>query len=222
MEDTLKKRKDGLFYPPHAQPLKGDEGFIYSTWKFLRNPIEGFGPLAYSQPIVSVPNFGKKLHVITDPEGMMQGLALEAKKFTKTAIDARILGPATKEGLLSVHGDQWKRQRRAVAPMFAKRHMSDLAPIITEVLNGFKVKLDDKPELDLSLAKAAKGTFIYDLIYTPRMTKLLKAAKRKKLPHLGGLDMLIAQARPSFRLFYGQTPPEELDPTNILLKALEQ
>jgi len=149
-----KTQQDGYFYPPHAQPLKGDEGFIYATWKFLRNPIEGFGPLAYSQPIVSVPNFGKKLHVITDPEGMMQVLALEAKKFTKTAIDARILGPATKEGLLSVHGDQWKRQRRAVAPMFAKRHMADLAPLITEVLKVFKAKLDAQPELDLNAAMA--------------------------------------------------------------------
>jgi len=139
MAATKPKTQEGLFYPPHAQPLKGDEGFIYSTWKFLRNPIEGFGPMAYNQPIVSVPNFGKKLHVITDPEGMMQVLALEAKKFTKTA------SPATKEGLLSVHGDQWKRQRRAVAPMFAKRHMSDLAPIITEVLKGFKAKLDKEP-----------------------------------------------------------------------------
>lgn len=110
--------------------------------------------MAYNQPIVSVPNFGKKLHVITDPEGMMQVLAQEAKKFTKTAIDARILGPATKEGLLSVHGDQWKRQRRAVAPMFAKRHMTDLAPIITEVLNGFKTKLDASPDLDLNAGMA--------------------------------------------------------------------
>ena len=110
--------------------------------------------MAYNQPIVSVPNFGKKLHVITDPEGMMQVLAQEAKKFTKTAIDARILGPATKEGLLSVHGDQWKRQRRAVAPMFAKRHMSDLAPMITEVLNGFKAKLDASPDLDLNAGMA--------------------------------------------------------------------
>lgn len=154
MATPSSKQKDKFFYPPHAQPLKGDEGFIYSTWKFLRNPIEGFGPMAYSQPIVSVPNFGKKLHVITDPEGMMQVLALEAKKFTKTAIDARILGPATKEGLLSVHGDQWKRQRRAVAPMFAKRHMADLAPMITEVLNTFKLKLDAGPELDLSAGMA--------------------------------------------------------------------
>ncbi len=154
MVDTLETRKDDYFYPPHAQPLKGDEGFIYSTWKFLRNPIEGFGPMAYSQPIVSVPNFGKKLHVITDPEGMMQVLALEAKKFTKTAIDARILGPATKEGLLSVHGEQWRRQRRAVAPMFAKRHMAELAPMITEVLNEFSAKLDKEPVLDLNSAMA--------------------------------------------------------------------
>ena len=154
MPSKVQTGKDGYFYPPHAQPLKGDEGFIYSTWKFLRNPIDGFGPMAYNQPIVSVPNFGKKLHVITDPEGMMQVLAQEAKKFTKTAIDARILGPATKEGLLSVHGDQWKRQRRAVAPMFAKRHMSDLAPLITEVLSGFKAKLDNAPELDLNAGMA--------------------------------------------------------------------
>ena len=144
----------GYFYPPHAEPLKGDEGFIYATWKFLRNPIEGFGPMAYNQPIVSIPNFGKKLHVITDPEGMMQVLALEAKKFTKTAIDARILGPATKEGLLSVHGEQWKRQRRAVAPMFAKRHMADLAPMITQVINQFATKLESAPETELNSAMA--------------------------------------------------------------------
>ena len=84
----------------------------------------------------------------------MQVLAQEAKKFTKTAIDARILGPATKEGLLSVHGDQWKRQRRAVAPMFAKRHMADLAPMITDVLNAFKTKLDREPSLDLNAGMA--------------------------------------------------------------------
>jgi cytochrome P450 len=144
----------GYFYPPHAQPLKGDEGFIYATWKFLRNPVEGFGPLAYSQPIVSVPNFGKKLHVITDPEGMMQVLAHEAKKFTKTAIDARILGPATKEGLLSVHGEQWKRQRKAVAPMFRKRHMEDLAPLIAETLDTFCAGLDAEPDIELNSAMA--------------------------------------------------------------------
>jgi len=144
----------GRFIPPHAKPLTGKEGFIKATWIFLRNPVEGFGPLAYSQPIVSVPNFGKKLHVITDPEGMMAVLAKESDKFTKTAIDARILGPATKEGLLSVHGEQWKRQRKTVAPLFRKRHMEDLAPLITDVLRDFRASLGQKPDIELNAAMA--------------------------------------------------------------------
>ena len=144
----------GRFIPPHAKPLTGEEGFVKATWKFLRNPIEGFGPMAYNQPIVSVPNFGKKLHVISDPEGMMAVLAKESDKFTKTAIDARILGPATKEGLLSVHGEQWKRQRKSVAPLFRKRHMEDLAPLITEVLHDFCAKVNENPEVELNAAMA--------------------------------------------------------------------
>lgn len=153
---TLSARynEKGRFIPPHAKPLTGKEGFVEATWKFLRNPVEGFGPLAYSQPIVSVPNFGKKLHVITDPEGMMAVLQTESYKFTKTAIDARILGPATKEGLLSVHGEQWKRQRKSVAPMFRKRHMEDLAPLITEVLHNFCAGLNKKPDVELNAAMA--------------------------------------------------------------------
>ena len=120
----------------------------------MRNPIEGFGPLAYSQPIVSVKTMGVQMHVIADPEGMQQVLTKHAKKFTKSPIDARILGPATKEGLLSVHGEQWRRQRRAVAPMFAHRHMSDLAPLITEAINEFKKKIDRNPDVELNVSMA--------------------------------------------------------------------
>jgi len=97
---------------------------------------------------------GVQMHVITGPEGMNAVLNRHANKFTKTAIDARILGPATKEGLLSVHGEQWRRQRRAVAPMFRHRHMSDLAPLITDVLRAFKAKLDVSPHTELNLAMA--------------------------------------------------------------------
>ncbi len=154
MIDNIKTPELGYFYPPHAKPLTGNEGFVRATWIFLRNPIEGFGPMAYNQPIVSVPSFGKKLHVITDPEGMMQVLAVQASKFTKSAIDARIMGPATKKGLLSVHGEQWKRQRKSVAPMFAKRHMADLAPLIADVMRDFKEQLDAKPDIELGAAMA--------------------------------------------------------------------
>jgi len=154
MKNPTVTHQEGYFYPPHAAPLKGTENFFYATWKFMRNPIEGFGPLAYSQPIVSIKTMGVQMHVVADPEGMNQVLTKHAKNFTKSPIDARILGPATKEGLLSVHGQQWRRQRRAVAPMFAHRHMSDLAPLITEIIRGFKDKIDREPDVELNVAMA--------------------------------------------------------------------
>ena len=143
-----------LFQPPHAPPLTGKESVVEATWKFIRNPVEGFGPLTYTQPIVTARTMGQVLHVISDPEGMNEVLVRQASKFTKTAIDARILGPATKEGLLSVHGEQWKRQRKAVAPIFRKRHMADLAPLITEVIEDFSRRLDARPRINLSDAMA--------------------------------------------------------------------
>ena len=143
-----------LFEPPHAPPLTGKESFLVSTWKFLKNPLEGFGPLAYRQPIVSLPTFGYKTHVICDPEGMNQILAVEADKFSKSPIDTRILGAATKQGLLSVDGEQWKRQRRGVAPIFRPRHMAELSPMITEVIDAFKDRIGDEASHELNAVMA--------------------------------------------------------------------
>lgn len=155
MNDTpTPSQARALFQPPHAKPLTGQESFVEATWKFIRNPVEGFGPLTYRQPIVTAKTMGQTLHIISDPVGMTDVLVRHADKFTKTAIDARILGPATKEGLLSVHGEQWKRQRKSVAPMFRKRHMADLAPLMTEVIAGFTERLGHRPNLDLSTAMA--------------------------------------------------------------------
>lgn len=88
------------------------------------------------------------------------------------------------------------------------------------IINASAGGMTGKPRLDLKLKEAPSDTFVYDLIYTPRKTKLLKQAKKYGLSHIGGLDMLIEQARPSFHLFYGQKPPEILDPTQVLLEAL--
>ena len=145
------------FVPPHAEPLTGEESFFRATVTFLRNPLEGFGPLAWNQPIVTIPSIAgitRVTHVVSDPEGMDTILASESKHFTKAPIDHRILSPATREGLLSVHGEQWKRQRKAVAPIFRPRHVADLAPLVTEVLHGFAEKIGDGAEVELNAAMA--------------------------------------------------------------------
>jgi cytochrome P450 len=151
---ALQNWAGGKFYPPHAKPLKGTENVFYATWKFMRNPVEGFGPLAYTQPIVSVKSLGVQMHVISDPAGMAQVLTQHAAAFKKSPLDQRIMGSATREGLLSVHDEQWRRQRRAVAPMFKHRHMADLAPDVNSVISAFSDSLGSGGEIELSAAMA--------------------------------------------------------------------
>jgi len=88
------------------------------------------------------------------------------------------------------------------------------------IINATTAGMTGKPQLELDISQAEPGTFVYDLIYTPRQTKLLRNAKAAGCKTLGGLEMLIAQARPSFKLFYGTNPPSEPDPSELLFKAL--
>lgn len=88
------------------------------------------------------------------------------------------------------------------------------------IINATSAGMAGKPALDIDLTGARKDALIYDLVYTPLETPLIAQAKSLSLRHLGGLEMLIEQARPSFKLFYGRTPPEELDPAPLLLEAL--
>jgi len=90
------------------------------------------------------------------------------------------------------------------------------------IVNASAGGMTGKPGLDFDLSNAGSEALVYDLIYTPRETELMAQARSLGLKTLGGLEMLIAQARPSFKLFYGEIPPLTLDPTDILLKALNE
>ena len=89
------------------------------------------------------------------------------------------------------------------------------------IINATTGGMTGKPQLDLDISKAEPGTFVYDLIYTPRQTKFLRNAKAAGCQTLGGLEMLIAQAKPSFKLLYGVNPPAEPDPSDMLFAALK-
>lgn len=54
-----------------------------------------------------------------------------------------------------------------------------------------------------------QGTIVYDLVYNPRETKLVRDAKAQGCHATTGLGMLIEQAALSFQLWTGRTPPRE-------------
>jgi len=56
----------------------------------------------------------------------------------------------------------------------------------------------------------SKSTFVYDLVYNPRETKLVKDARAQGLQAITGLGMLIEQAALAFELWTGHTPPRDV------------
>jgi shikimate dehydrogenase len=56
----------------------------------------------------------------------------------------------------------------------------------------------------------SKSTFVYDLVYNPRQTKLIKDARAQGLQATTGLGMLIEQAALAFKLWTGHNPPREI------------
>jgi shikimate dehydrogenase len=56
----------------------------------------------------------------------------------------------------------------------------------------------------------SKNTFVYDLVYNPRETKLVRDARAQGLNASTGLGMLIEQAALAFEKWTGHNPPREV------------
>ena len=63
-----------------------------------------------------------------------------------------------------------------------------------------------QPALDVSLDQLPKTALVSDIVYTPLETPLLAAARRRGNPTVDGLGMLLHQARPAFKAWFGVLP----------------
>jgi shikimate 5-dehydrogenase len=57
---------------------------------------------------------------------------------------------------------------------------------------------------------ALDGEIVFDLVYAPAETPLLKRARAEGCLTIGGIEMLVAQAERQFELWTGQHPPAGL------------
>ncbi|MDQ3213516.1 MAG: shikimate dehydrogenase [Acidobacteriota bacterium] len=66
------------------------------------------------------------------------------------------------------------------------------------------------PDDDPMAGVALDGEIVFDLVYVPAETPLLKRARAEGCLTIGGLEMLVAQAERQFELWTGQRPPAGL------------
>ena len=86
------------------------------------------------------------------------------------------------------------------------------------LINTTPMGMKGFPNLDINIQKLRTNATVFDLIYNPLETKLIKDSKKKGIKSINGLDMLMYQAQRSFYYWLNKTPKV----TKKLKKILEK
>jgi shikimate dehydrogenase len=84
------------------------------------------------------------------------------------------------------------------------------------VINATPSGLDAAETLGFDLQSLSPRAIVMDMVYRPLITPLLRSAQDLGLWTVDGLEMLIGQARPSFKALFGVAPPD-LDVRDLAL-----
>jgi len=160
----------------------------------------------------------------TDVAGFLASLDAEAPGWRERVEDAVVLGAggvarAIVHGLLSCGVQRVAIVNRtpARAAALAERFgpttrpaaWDDLPHLLSKaslLANATILGMSGQPPLDVSLAPLRAEAIVVDVVYAPLETPLVEAAWRRGCVAFGGLGMLLRQAAPGFKRWFGKTP----------------
>jgi shikimate dehydrogenase len=155
----------------------------------------------------------------TDGEGLLAAFAEQAPGFDPAAGPVVILGAGgAARGAVAAFLDAGAPAVRLVnrsserAQALAVEFGDAVTAADVGALTGANAIINATPAApDIPLQQAPASAVVMDMVYRPLDTPLLIAARALGLRTVDGLAMLIGQARPSFRAFFGVDPPDDVD-----------
>jgi len=99
-------------------------------------------------------------------------------------------------------------------------HRADALGDAALLVNTTSLGMEGQQALDIDLAKLPTASVVYDIVYVPLETPLLAAARARGNPAIDGLGMLLHQARPGFREWFGTDPVVDQALRDHVLAAL--
>src|SRR5690242_14264783 len=110
---------NSVYRPPAPMPAARPLGLISLFAALRRNPLECWARPHFEQPIVEGGLPVGHVLLVHEPKAIRRVLLENAPNYQKDRLQRRVLSAGLSDGLLSAEGDQWRAQRRTVAPIFA-------------------------------------------------------------------------------------------------------
>ena len=178
----------------------------------LRNTIYGWPEPAFDEFHRTRRVLGFTVHIVSHPDAVERVLLTNKANYERPAIARRILSPLVGNGLLSAEGEDWRKQRRIVAPTFAPGAVAAMAPLMDAAAVA-EIAIWPAREARLDMAQAATRTtmaIIADALFGGDARLTNPAAAR----HIETLIMTAGKAR-----FLTMLGLERLDPSPDMRRA---
>lgn len=88
------------------------------------------------------------------------------------------------------------------------------------LVNTTTLGMRHQPGLELDQSSLPRDAVVYDIVYAPMETCLLGRARARGNPCVGGLGMLLHQARPGFAAWFGRMPEVDAALAGIVARGL--
>lgn len=119
-----------------------------------RNPLTTWGERHFEEPVITGEGALGRITVINDPSLIRHVLVDNAANYRKDDLQLRILAPGLGRGLLTAEGEEWRLQRRTIAPLFTPRKVTGFFPAMVAAADTLIRRWHRRPErreIDISL-----------------------------------------------------------------------
>lgn len=150
----------------------------------------------------------------TDARGLITPLRELLGDLKDTRVAVIGAGGAARAAVWALRNEQARVTLFARAP-YKARSISENFAVPCEALpaasfRSYDIVINATPACPAVAEQLAGAALVYDLIYNPIETGFLKEGRKAGCQTLGGLPMLVAQARLQFELWTGKTAPAEI------------
>ena len=135
-----------LFVPPYPRRPDRPRGSLSTILALQRNPIELWSKADFERPVSVGRTILGLRGVAHDPAAVRRIFLDNAANYRKDDLQLRVLRPGLGNGILTADGEDWRIQRRALAPLFSPRQVTEFASAFDRVAQAAIERMSRRPD----------------------------------------------------------------------------